>query len=87
MYIIHKLINFMITSFTNAFCFIYMLKAIFTKFFGIFLLLTDLLFGLSDALQLHNPGENGAVAVYSRVDCHRIHSHTWHGESSTGLYD
>lgn len=42
------------------------------------IVLTDLLSGLSDAVQLHYPGENGAMAIYTRVDGHSIHPHTWH---------
>ena len=37
------------------------------------LLLTDFLFGLFDAVQLHHLGENGAMAINTRVDCHFIY--------------
>lgn len=35
--------------------------------------LTDFLFGLFDDVQLHHLGENGEMAIDTRVDCHFIH--------------
>lgn len=33
---------------------------------------------LPDAVQLHRPGQDGPVALSSRVDCHRLHLHQRH---------
>lgn len=37
----------------------------------------DFLSGIFNAVQLHNSGEDGAMAVDTRVDCHLLHPHTW----------
>lgn len=46
--------------------------------------LTDFLFGIFDVVQLHHPGENGTLAINTRVDCHFIHLDIRHRESPAG---
>lgn len=45
---------------------------------------SDLVPGVPDVVQLHHPGEDGAMAVSAGVDRHLLHNHSGTGESQTG---
>lgn len=44
----------------------------------------DLLPGVPHVVQLHHPGEDGAMAVSAGVDRHLLHHHSGTGEGPTG---
>lgn len=46
----------------------------------------DLLPGVPHVVQLHHPGEDGAMAVSARVDRHLLHCHSGTGEGPTGKH-
>lgn len=46
--------------------------------------LSDLLPGVPEFVQLYHTGEDGALAISARVDRHLLHHHSWSGEGATG---